>query len=178
MCLNFTNSKYTEVFSSVQFSSHAQSCPTICDRMNRSTPGFPVHYQTPAGFSNSCQSSWWCHPTISSSVVPFSSCLQSFPTSWYFPVSRLFTSGGQSNGDSASASVLPMNIQGLFPLRLICLISLLSVGLLTSPAPQLESINSLVLCFLHGPALTSMHDYCKNHSFDYMDLCQQSNVSF
>ena len=63
--------------------------------------------------------SWWCHPTISSSVVPFSSCFQSFPASESFPMSQFFASGGQSVGDSASASVLPMSIQGWFPLGLI-----------------------------------------------------------
>ena len=76
--------------------------------------------------SNSCPSSRWCHSTISSSVAPFSSCLQSFPASGAFPMSRLFTSGGQSIG--ASASVLPMNIQDWFPLGLTGLISLLSKG--------------------------------------------------
>ena len=65
-------------------------------------------------YSNSCPLSWWCHPTISSSVVPFSSCPQSLPASGYFPVSQLFTWGGQNIRDSASASVLPMNIQGWF----------------------------------------------------------------
>ena len=76
--------------------------------------------------SNSCPSSWWCHPTISFSVTPFSSCLQSFPASGSFPVSQFFASGGQSIGVSASASVLPMSIQGWFPLGLTGLISLLS----------------------------------------------------
>ena len=79
--------------------------------------------------SNSCPSSRWCHPTISFSVVPFSSCLQSFPTSWSFPMSQLFSSGGQSTGASASASVLPMNIQGWFPLVLTGLIPLQFKGL-------------------------------------------------
>ena len=74
--------------------------------------------------------SQWCHPTISSSVTPFSSCLQSFPASGSFPVSRLFTSGGQHIGASASASVLPMNIQGWFPLELIGCIFLLFKGTL------------------------------------------------
>ena len=73
---------------------------------------------------------WWCHPIISSSVIPFFSCPQSFPASGSFPVSQLFTSGGQSFGVSASASVLPMNIQGWCPLGLTGLISLLSQGLL------------------------------------------------
>ena len=78
---------------------------------------------------NSCSLSKWCHPTISSSVVPFSFWLQSFPASGSFPMSQLFTSGGQSIGASASASVLLMNIQNWFPLGLIGLISLLSKGL-------------------------------------------------
>ena len=78
---------------------------------------------------NSCPLSRWCHPTISSSVVPFSSCLLSFPASGSFPVSQLFISGGQSIGDSASASVLPVNIQSWFPLGLTGWISLQSKGL-------------------------------------------------
>ena len=84
---------------------------------------------TPGACSNSCPSSQWCHPTISSSVVPFSSCLQSFPASGSFPISQFCTSGGQSIGASASASVFPMNIQDWFPLGLTGLISLLSEGL-------------------------------------------------
>ena len=78
--------------------------------------------------SNSCPLSSWCHPTISSSVVPFSSCLQSFPASGSFPVSQFFTSGGQSIGVSASTSVLPMNIQGWFPLEWTGWIPLQSKG--------------------------------------------------
>ena len=83
----------------------------------------PCPSPTPGVYSNSCPLSWWCHPTISSSLVPFSSCLQSFPASGSFPMSQFFTSGGQSFGVSASASVLPMNIQDWFPLRLTGLIS-------------------------------------------------------
>ena len=93
--------------------------------MDCSTPGFPS--LSPRVCSNSCPSSQWCHPTISSSVAPFSPCPQSFPASGCFPVSRLFESGGQSIG--ASASVLPMNIQDWFPLGLTGLVSLLSMGL-------------------------------------------------
>ena len=78
--------------------------------------------------SNSCLLSQWYHPTISSSVMPFSSCLQSFPASGSFPMSQLFTSGGQDIGASASVSVFPMNIQGWFPLGLTGLISLQSKG--------------------------------------------------
>ena len=81
---------------------------------------------TPRAYSNSCQLNRWCHPTISSSVIPFSSCSQSFPASGSCQMSQFFTSGGQSIGVSASASVLPMNIQYWFPLGLTGLISLQS----------------------------------------------------
>ena len=89
----------------------------------------PCTSPTPGACSNSCLSSWWCHPIVSSSVVPFSSCLQSFPASGSFPVSQFFISDGQSIAVSASASVLPMNIQDWFPLGLIGWISLQSMGL-------------------------------------------------
>ena len=89
----------------------------------------PCPSPTPGANSNSCPSSQWCHPTISSSVVCFSSCLQSFPASGSFPMSQFFTSGGQSIGVSASASVLPVNIQDSFPLGWTGWISLLSRGL-------------------------------------------------
>ena len=95
---------------------------------------------TPGACSNSCPLNWWCHPTISSFVVPFSSCLQSFPGSGSFPISQFFTSGGQSIGASASASVLPMNIQDWFPLGLTGLISLQSKGL-SSPKYYIGSQN-------------------------------------
>ena len=84
----------------------------------------PCLSPTPGACSNSCPSSQWCHPTISSSVIPFSFCLQSFPASGSFPMSQLFASGGQSIGASPSALVLPMNIQDWFPLGLTGLISL------------------------------------------------------
>ena len=89
----------------------------------------PCPSPTPRACSNSCPLGWWCHPTISSSVVPFSFRLQSFPASGSFPMSQFFTSGGQSTGVSASASVLPMNIQGWFPLGGTGWISLQSKGL-------------------------------------------------
>ena len=89
----------------------------------------PCPSLSPRVCSNSCPSSRWCHPTISSSVVPFSSCLQSFQASGSFPMSQFFTSGGQSIGVSASASVLLMNIQDWLPLGLTGSISLLSKGL-------------------------------------------------
>ena len=89
----------------------------------------PCPSPSPRTYSNSCALSQWCHPTISSSVIPFSCCLQSFPASGSFPVSQLFPSGGQSIAASASASVLLMNIQGWFPLGLTGWISLQSKGL-------------------------------------------------
>ena len=107
----------------------AQLCPIFCDPMVCSTPGFPVLHYVPGVCSNSCSWSQWCHPTISSSVAPFSSYPQSFPASGSFPMSWLFVSGGQSIGTLTSASVLPLNIQGWFPLGLTDLISLLSKGL-------------------------------------------------
>ena len=105
-----------------------KSCPTLCDPIDCSTR-LPFPSLFPRVCSNSSPLSWWCHPTNSSSVIPFSSCLQSFPASGSFLMSWLFASGGQSIGTSASASVLPMNVQGWFPLGLTGLISLLSKGL-------------------------------------------------
>ena len=122
---------------------------------------------SPGLCSNSCPLSQWCHPTVSSSVVSFSSCFQSFPASGSFPMSQFFTSGGQSIGASASASVLPMNSQGWFPLELTCFISLLSKGLLrVFSITTVQRINSSALSFLYSPTLTSIHDYWKNHSLD------------
>ena len=89
----------------------------------------PCPSQTPRAYWNSCPSSQWCHPTISSSVILFSSCLQSFPASGSFPMSQFFASGGQSIGVSASVSVLPMHIQDWFPLGRTGWISLQSKGL-------------------------------------------------
>ena len=133
---------------------------------------------TPGACSDSCPSSRWCHPTISSSVVPFSSCLQSFPASGSFAMSWLFSSDGQSIGASALASVLHMNIQDWFPLGLTGLISLKSKGL---SGVFCNTIVQKHLFFGAQPSLwynPHIHnDYWKNHSFDYTDLCQQSDVS-
>ena len=98
----------------VQFSSFAQLCLTLCDPMNCSMPGLSVLSQTPEVYPNPCPLSWWRHPTIISSVVPFSSCLQSFPASGSFPMSQPFASGGQSIGASASTSVLPTKTDLLY----------------------------------------------------------------
>ena len=131
----------------------------------------------PGVCSDSCPLSQWCHPTISSSVVPLSSCLQSLPASGSFPMSQLFASGDQSFGASASASVLPMNIQGWFPLGLTGLISLQSKGLAGVFSNTTVWSISSVLSPLYGPTLTSLLDCWKNHSFDCTDLCRQNNVS-
>ena len=132
----------------------------------------------PGVYSNSCPSSQWCHPTISSPVVPFSSCLQSFPASGSFPMSQIFTSGGQSIGAPASASVLPMNIKDWLPLRWTGWISLQSKGLsrvFSNTTVQKHQFFGTQPIYV--PTLTSINGYWKNHSFDYMDLCRQSDVS-
>ena len=117
--------------------------------------------------SNSCSQRRRCHPTISSSVVPLSSCLQSFPASGSFPMSHFFTSGSQNIGASASASVLPMNIQDWVPLGLTCWSPCSPRDSQEfSPRPQFNSINSSALSFLFSPILTSINDYRKNQRFD------------
>ena len=148
-----------------------KSRQTRCDSMDCSTPGFPVlHYflefaQTHVHwFSDGIQPS---HPLL----PPFSSCPQSFPASGSFPLNQLFTSGGQRIGASASASVLPMNIQGWFPLGLTDLISLLSKGLsrvFSSTTVQKHQFVSTVPSLWSNS--TSIRDYWKNHSVDYMNL--------
>ena len=138
----------------------------------------PCLLPAPRACSNSCPSSQWWHPTISSSVTAFSACPQSFPASGSFQMSQFFTTGGQSIGASASASVLPVNIQGWFPLGWTDLLSLLPKDSQeSSPAPQSETISSSVLSLIYGPTLTPVHDYRKNHCFDYMDLFWQSDLS-
>ena len=109
--------------------SSVQSCLTLCDPMDCSMPRLPVHYQLSEFTQNSRPLSQWCHPTISSFVVPFSSCPQSLPASGSFPMSQLFTWGGQSIRASASTSVLPMNTQDWSPLGWTGWISLQSKGL-------------------------------------------------
>ena len=128
----------------------------------------PCPSPTPRVHPNPCPLSQWCHPTISSSVIPFSSsCPQSFPASGSFQMSQLFTSGGQSIGVSASTSVLPMNTQDSSPLGWTGWISLQSKGLSrVFSNTTVQKINSLVLSFLHSPTLTSIHDHWKNHSLD------------
>ena len=139
----------------------------------------PCPSPAPRGHPNPCPLSQWCHPTISSSVIPFSYCPQSFPASRSYQMSQLFASGGWSIGISASTSVLVMNTQDWSPSGWTGWISLLSKGLSTvfSNTTVQKSINCLPLSFLHSPTLTSIHDHWKNHSLDKMDPCWQSNVS-
>ena len=120
-------SKYSSQFSSVQFSHSVMSNSLRPHGLQHARP--PCPSPTPRVYPNSCPSSQWCHPTISSSVVPFFSHLQSFPALGSFQMSQLFTSGGQSNGVSALASVLPMNIQDWSPFGWTGWISFLSKGL-------------------------------------------------
>ena len=121
--------------------------------------------------SNPGPLSQWCYPTISSSIVPFFSCFQSFPALGYFLMSLHFASGGQSIGASTSASVLPMNIQGWFPLGLTSLISLMSKGLsiifsrLKASYPQFKRISSSVLSLLYGPMVLWLSAMSENHYF-------------
>ena len=127
----------------------------------------PCPSPTPEACWSSCPSSWWCHSTISSFVFPFSSCLQSFPASGSFPVSQFFISGSQSIGISASASVLPVNIQDWFPLGLTGWISLLFKWLsrvFSNTTVQKHQFFSIQ--HFYSPTLTYIHDYWKNHSFD------------
>ena len=116
----------------VQFSSVQFSCSVVFNSLRPhglQHARLPCPSPSPGVYSNSCPLSWWCHPNISSSVIPFSSCLQSIPKSWSFQMSQFFTSGGQNIGASASASVLPMNIQDWFTLGWTRWISLQSKGL-------------------------------------------------
>ena len=142
----------------IQFSSVTQSCPTLCNPMNRSTPGLPVHHQlleftqTPVHWvSDAIQPS---HPLSSPSPAPNPSQHQSL-----FPMSQLFTWGGQSTGVSALASFLPKKSQGWSPCSP-------RDSQESSPTPQFKSINSSALSLLHSPTRTSIHDYWKNHSLD------------
>ena len=150
---------------SVQFSRSVVSDSLWPHESQHARP--PCPSPNPGVHSESCPLSQWCHPAISSSVVPFSSCPESLPASEFFPMSQLFSWGGQSTGVSALASFLQRNPR----------VDLLQNGLVGSPCsprnsqessqtPQFKSINSSALSFLHSPTLTSIHDYWKNHSLD------------
>ena len=152
-------------FSSVQFSHLIMSNSLRLHGLQHAR--LPCPSPAPSVYSNSYPLSRWCHPTISSSVVPFSSHLQSFPATGSFQMSQFFASGGQSIRVSASTSVLPMNIQDWSPLEWTGWISLQSKGLSrVFSNTKVQSINSSVLSFLYSPTLTSIHDSWKNHSLD------------
>ena len=158
-----------------RISSVTQLCPTLCDPMDCSMPGIPVHHQLPE-LAHSCPLSWWRHPIISSSVIPFSSCLQSLPASGSFLRSQFFPSGGQNNG--ASALVLPVNIQDWFSLELTGWISLQSKGLsrvfsnTTVQKHQFFGASAFFMVWLSHPYMTTGKTITLT-----MDLCWQSNVS-
>ena len=133
----------------------------------------PCPSPTPGACWNSWPLSWWCHPTISSSAVPFSSCLQSFPASGSFPMESVLHIRWPMFW-SFNFSISPSNEHsGLISFRMDWLDLLAVQGTLkSSPTPQFKRINSLAVSFLYCPTLTSIHDYWKNHNFDYMDLCR------
>ena len=161
---------HTHIYRMYQFSSVPFSHSVMYDslqphELQHARP--PCLSPSPGVHSNSHPSSRWCHPAISSSIIPFFSCPQSLPATGSFPMSQLFAWGGQSTGVSALASFLPKNPRA----------DLLRDGLVgspcspkdfeeSSPTPQLKSINSSALGFLHSPTLTSIPDRWKNHSLD------------
>ena len=162
---------YEYTYESIHYISSVQfSCSVMFDSLwphglEHTRPPCPL--PTPRVYWNSCPFTQWCHLTISSSVFPFSSHLQSFPESGSFQISQLSPSGGQSIGVSASTLVLPMNTQDWFPLGWTGWISLQSKGLSRVFSNTIiRKFNSLALSFLYSPTLTSMHNYWKNHSLD------------
>ena len=161
----FDKVESTHQFSLVQFSHSVVSDSLQPHESQHARP--PCPSPSPRVHSNSHPPSWWCHPAISSSVIPFSSCPQSLLASGSFPMSQLFAWGGQSTGVSASASFLPKKSRA----------DLLQNGLVgspcsprdsqeSSPTPQFKSVNSSALSFLYSPTLTSIHDHWENHSLD------------
>ena len=146
-------------FSSIQFSHSVMSDSLWPHELQHTRP--PCPSPTPGVYPNSCPLSQWCHPTISSFVIPFSSCPQSFPAWRSFQMGQLFTSGGQTTGVSASATVLPMNIQGWFPLGLTGFPCSPKDSQESSPSPQFEQLSSaywaVTLCWALGRA--ALHTY-------------------
>ena len=153
-------------FSSVQFSRSVVSDSLRPHESQHPRP--PCPSPTPGVHSDSRPLSQWCHPAISSSVVPFTSCPQTLPASESFPMSQLFAWGGQSTGVSALASFLPKKSQGWSPSewRLVASPCSPRDSQESSPTPQFKSVNSSALSFRHSPTLTSIHDHWKNRSLD------------
>ena len=154
----------TNVSQSAQFSGSVVSDLLRPHEPQHARP--PCTSPTPRVHTTSCALSRWCHPTNSSFVVPLSSCTQSFPASESFQMSQFFLSCGQSIGVSASALVLPMNIQDWFPLGLTGSPCSPRDSQESSPTSQFKRINSSALSLLHSPTFTSIHDYWKNHSLE------------
>ena len=152
----------------VQSVSHAQLCdPQGLQHRKLLCPPLSLRF-----CSNSCPRSQWCYLTISSSAAPLLFLPLIFPSIWIFSYESALPIQWPEYW-SVSFSISPCRAySGLISFRTDCLISLLSEGLLSSPTPQFESIHSWVPSLLYGPALTSVHDYWENNSFDYMDLCQ------
>ena len=174
LVLCYTSVSISTIVVVVQSCSHVQLFATPGTAAYQASLFFPVSLNLLKSMSIEsvmlCNHLILCHPLLF--------CLLSFPEPCSFPMSWLFTSGGQSIGASALASVLPMNIQGWFPLGLTGLIFLLSNGLSRFfSSNSVWKINSLPFSLLNGPTLTSIHDYGKNESFDCIDLCQKSDVS-
>ena len=155
---------------------HAQSRLTLCN---------PMDFSIPASLSLTISQSLPTFMSIELVMLSnrFILCCPFLLLPSVFPSIRVFSSESALRirwpkyWSFSFVSILPMSVQSWFPLGLTDLISLQSKGLKSSPTPQSESINSLALSLLYGPALTSIHDYWKNHRFDETDLCQQSNVS-
>ena len=161
-----SDSDLKAVTSSVQFSCSVVSNSLWPHRLQHTR--LPCLSSTPRAYSNSCPSSQWYHLTISSSVVPFFSRLQSFPASGSFQMSQFFVSGGQCIGVSALASVFPMNIQNWFPFGLTGLNTLQSKGLsrvFSNTTIQKHQFFG-VQPSSHSPTFTSIHDHRENHSLD------------
>ena len=152
----------------IGYCSVAKWSSALCDPMDCSTPGFPYPSPSCGVCSNSCSLSWWCHPTISPSVAPVSSCLQ------FFPVLGVFSSMLALHIRWLKYwSIQHQSLDWIFRFDFLAVQGILK----SSPALQFESISSLVLSLLYGSTLTSVNDYWKNHNFDYTDLCWQSDVS-
>ena len=171
-CLNFkatVSCCHLGSSTKIQFNSVQFSCSVMSNSLRPhglQHTRLPCPSPTPRAYSNSCPLSPWCLLTISFSVIPLSH-LQSFSASGSFQRSQFFSSGGQSIGASALALVLPTNIQDWYPLGWTGWISFQSKGLSrVFSNTTVKSINSSVLSFLYSPALTSIHDQWKNHSFD------------
>ena len=168
MYWTFESSQFSNVLTKNQFS-HSVMSDSLQPR-GLQHARLPCLSPTPGAYSNSCPLSRWCHPTISSFVVPFSSCLQSFPASGSLQISPFIISSGQSIGVSASASVLPVNIpsseySGLISFRMDWLDLLAVQGTLKSSQTPFQK-HQFCAQLSYSPTVTSIHDYWKNHSFD------------